>query len=154
MTSATVQSARPARSAVPPHGAMPDDDEARRILVIDDDARIRNIAARALGAAGFTVVQAATGDQGMGIALREPCDLVLLDLHLPDRDGEEVLRSLRLERPEQAVLIWSAAGDLRGTSRYLSQGACGYLSKPFTLAELMRATTENCKPRSAYSTAG
>lgn len=138
------QSSSPAADAAAPRDRERKATAAGRILVIDDDPRIRGIATRALDAAGFTVLQAATGRQGMGIALREPCDLVLLDLDLPDLDGEELLRSLRLERPQQAVLIWSAAGDLKGTSWCLSRGACGYLAKPFTLAELMQATTANC----------
>jgi two-component system, chemotaxis family, CheB/CheR fusion protein len=53
----------------------------RRILVIDDERGIRSLAARALTLAGFTVALAATGRQGLSIALREPCDLVVLDLH-------------------------------------------------------------------------
>ena len=77
---------------------------ARRILVIDDERGIRSLTARALSAAGFTVALAATGCQGLSIALREPCDLVVLDLHLPDLDGEELLRRLRRERPRQAEI--------------------------------------------------
>jgi DNA-binding response OmpR family regulator len=117
---------------------------ARRILVIDDERGIRSLTERALTLAGFTVALAATGRQGLSIALREPCDLVVLDLHLPDLDGEQLLRQLRRERPLQAVLIWSATGDRHAASRCRSLGACGYLAKPFTLTELIQSVTDTC----------
>lgn len=117
---------------------------ARRILVIDDEPGIRSLTARVLSPAGFTVALAATGRQGLDIALREPCDLVLLDLRLPDLDGEELLRRLRRERPRQAVLIWSATADRQAATRCRSLGACGYLAKPFTLTELMRSIAASC----------
>lgn len=116
----------------------------RRILVIDDECGIRSFTARALTRAGFTVALAATGGQGLSIALREPCDLVVLDLHLPDLDGEELLRRLRRDRPWQAVLIWSATGDRHAASRCRSLGASGYLAKPFTLTELIQSVTHTC----------
>jgi DNA-binding response OmpR family regulator len=117
---------------------------ARRILVIDDERGIRSLTARALTPAGFTVALAATGRQGLSIALRQPCDLVVLDLHLPDLDGEELLRQLRRERPRQAILVWSATVDRHAASRCRSLGACGYLAKPFTLTELIQSITDTC----------
>jgi DNA-binding response OmpR family regulator len=117
---------------------------ARRVLVIDDERGIRSLTARALTPAGFTVALAATGHQGLSIALRDPCDLVVLDLDLPDLDGEELLRRLRRQRPGQAVLIWSATGDRHAASRCRSLGACGYLAKPFSLNELIRSVTATC----------
>jgi DNA-binding response OmpR family regulator len=117
---------------------------ARRILIIDDEPGIRSLTARALSPAGFTVALAATGRQGLSMAMREPCDLVLLDLCLPDLGGEELLRRLRRERPWQAVLIWSATGDRQTITRCRSLGACGYLAKPFTLTELMRTIAASC----------
>ena len=117
---------------------------ARRILVIDDEPGIRSLTARALSPAGFTVAQAATGRQGLSIALHEPYDLVLLDLRLPDLDGEELLRRLQRELPRQAVLIWSATADRQAVSRCRSLGACGYLAKPFTLTELIWSVAASC----------
>lgn len=116
----------------------------RRILVIDDEHGIRSLTARALTLAGFTVTQAATGHEGLDIALREPYDLVLLDLNLPDLHGEELLGRLHRQRPGQAVLIWSASGDRHAVTRCCSLGAYGYLAKPFTLTELVRSVTATC----------
>jgi DNA-binding response OmpR family regulator len=115
-----------------------------RILVIDDEPGLRRLAARVLRPAGFTVALAATGRQGLDIALREPCDVILLDLGLPDLDGEEILRQLRRSRPGQAVLIWSAAGDRQAADRCRSLGARGYMAKPFSVTELIRSVAANC----------
>jgi DNA-binding response OmpR family regulator len=112
---------------------------ARRILVIDDEPAILNLAVRALSPDGFTVALAATGNQGLAIALHQPFDLVLLDLGLPDLGGEEVLRRLLREHPRQAVLIWSASTDRQVLNRCRTLGAAGYLRKPFTLTELKRS---------------
>lgn len=123
---------------------------ARRILVIDDEPGIRSLTARALTLAGFTVALAATGRRGLSIALRQSCDLVVLDLDLPDLGGEELLRQLCRERPRQAVLIWSATGDGHTANRCRSLGASGYLAKPFTLNELIRSVTETCPQPQAF----
>lgn len=127
-----------------PGGPGPQGAPASRILVIDDEPGLRRLAARVLRPAGFTVALAATGRQGLDIALREPCDVILLDLGLPDLDGEELLRRLRRSRPGQAVLVWSAAGDRRAADRCRSLGACGYLAKPFSVTELIRSVAESC----------
>lgn len=123
---------------------------ARRILVIDDEPGIRSLTARALTLAGFTVALAATGRRGLSIALRQSCDLVVLDLDLPDLGGEELLRQLCRERPRQAVLICSATGDGHMANRCRSLGASGYLAKPFTLNELIRSVTETCPQPQAF----
>lgn len=129
--------------------------QARRVLVIDDEAGIRNLTARALGPAGFSVALAASGRQGLSIALWEPCDLVLLDLRLPDIDGEEILRRLRRERPRQAVLVSSATADPQAVARCRSLGARGYLPKPFTLTELIQSIIATCpQPRHQDTSAG
>lgn len=117
---------------------------ASRVLAIDDEPAILSLAARALSPAGFTVAMAATGSQGLDIALQQPFDLVLLDLALPDLGGEEVLRRLLRDRPRQAVLIWSATTDRQALNRCRALGASGYLRKPFTLAELKRSIAAHC----------
>ena len=112
-----------------------------RILVIDDEPGIRSFTARALASAGFDVAEAAGGYQGLEIALTDPPDLVLLDLGLPDLDGEQVLQHLKQERPHQAVLVWSATADRNAERRCLSLGAHAYLRKPVSIAELLSCIT-------------
>jgi two-component system KDP operon response regulator KdpE len=120
-----------------PHEHNPAAAPGRRVLVIDDEPGIRNFATRALGSAGFAVTEAAGGHEGLEIALSDPPDLVLLDLGLPDLDGEEVLRRLQRERPHQPVLVWSATTDRDAERRCLSLGARAYLHKPVSLGELV-----------------
>jgi two-component system, OmpR family, KDP operon response regulator KdpE len=115
-----------------------------RILVIDDEPGIRSFATRALGLAGFTVAEAAGGHEGLKIALTDPADLVLLDLGLPDLDGEEVLRQLIQERPGQAVLVWSATADHDAERRCRSLGAHAYLHKPVFMGELLSCIAHEC----------
>ncbi|MDQ2813363.1 MAG: response regulator [Actinomycetota bacterium] len=109
----------------------------RRVLVIDDEQRIRSFTARALSSAGFAVTEAATGPEGLTAALSDHPDLVLLDLALPGLSGEDVLRRLQQERPRQAVLVWSATADRTAERRCLALGARAYLHKPVSIKELL-----------------
>lgn len=111
----------------------------RRILMIEDEPGIRSFASRALSTAGFAVAEAADGREGLRIARSEPPDVVVLDLGLPDLAGEEVLRRLRQERPDQAVLVWSAAADRDAERRCLLLGARACLRKPVPITELLRS---------------
>jgi len=127
------------------HGnPMPDTAPARRILVIDDEPAIRSFVSRALSSAGYAVEEAAGGYEGLQAALRDSHDAVLLDICLPDLNGEEVLRRLHQERPHQIILAWSAAADQDLPSRCLSLGARAYLHKPFSLTELMQCIAVSC----------
>jgi len=109
----------------------------RRLLVVDDEPRIRSFLTRALRSAGFTVIEAATGPQGLRSALTEHPDLVLLDLELPGLSGEQLLQELHHQRPGQAVLVWSATADPNAERRCLMFGARGFLRKPLPTQELV-----------------
>ena len=108
-----------------------------RILLIEDEARIRAFVARGLGADGFAVDEAADGEAGLARALAEDYDLVVLDLLLPGLDGLSVLAALGARRPELPVVILSARGDLRTKLKGFALGANDYISKPFSLDELL-----------------
>ena len=118
-----------------------------RILVIDDEPLIRSFATRVLRAEGFAVTEAAGGRAGLEIALSDPPDVVLLDLGLPDLAGAEVLRRLRHARPDQAVLVWSAAADPATERQCLQLGARACLRKPTPIAELLRCVGASGRPR-------
>jgi two-component system copper resistance phosphate regulon response regulator CusR len=113
------------------------DRHAMRLLVIEDEARIRAFLARGFEAEGYTVDGADNGRDGLALALAQPYDLVLLDLLLPRLDGLQVLRELQRRRPELPVLILSARSDLPTKLRGFELGACDYLPKPFSLDELL-----------------
>lgn len=108
-----------------------------RILVIEDESRIRSFLARALEAEGFTVDGADNGPDGLERALRGSYDLVILDLLLPRLDGLSVLRELHRRSPDLAVVIVSARSDLPTKLRGFNLGANDYLAKPFALDELL-----------------
>ncbi|HET7051581.1 MAG TPA: response regulator transcription factor [Solirubrobacteraceae bacterium] len=108
-----------------------------RILIVEDEARIRAFLARAFAAEGFTVDVVEDGDSGLSRALADPYDLVILDLLLPGRDGLSALHELHRRRPELPVLILSARSDLPTKLRSFEFGAVDYVSKPFVLDELL-----------------
>ena len=107
-----------------------------RILVVEDEARIRSFLARAFEIEGFTVDVVADGEQGLDAALTRDYELVILDLLLPGRDGLDVLRELHAQRPGLPVLILSARSELATKLRGFELGAVDYLAKPFSLDEL------------------
>ncbi|MGE5133440.1 MAG: response regulator transcription factor [Gemmatimonadota bacterium] len=110
---------------------------SRRILLVDDEPRIRDFISRALAAAGYAIDFAETGSEGLRQALSAGYDLVILDLIMPDLDGRQVLTQLVRERPEQPVLVLSCLADVTTKVDCLELGAQDYLTKPFSLAELL-----------------
>ena len=108
-----------------------------RILVIDDEQAIRAALGRALTAEGHAVDFAETGSDGLGQALARSYDLVILDLLMPDTDGRSVLRQLLRDRPAQAVMVLSCLAEVNCKVDCLELGARDYLTKPFSLAEML-----------------
>ena len=108
-----------------------------RILIVEDEERIRAFLTRAFEAEGFTVDGVADGEQGFEHALRGTYDLVILDLLLPGRDGLHLLRELHGVQPSLPVLILSARGDLPTKLLGFELGAVDYVAKPFSLDELL-----------------
>jgi two-component system, OmpR family, response regulator len=108
-----------------------------RILIVEDEARIRAFLARAFEAEGFRVDVVEDGEHGLERALTGPYDLVILDLLLPGRDGLDALRELHRQRSDLPVLILSARADLPTKLRGFELGAVDYVAKPFSLDELL-----------------
>jgi len=107
-----------------------------RLLVVEDEARIRSFLARALKVEGFEVDEVADGERGLEAALAHEYELVILDLMLPGRDGLDVLGELHDRRPDLPVLILSARSELPTKLRGFALGAVDYMAKPFSLDEL------------------
>ncbi len=106
------------------------------ILVIDDEAPIRKLLEITLNAHDFRMTEAASGKEGLVVAAMHPPDLVLLDLGLPDDDGQNVLVKLR-EWYAAPVIILSARNSETDIVRALDNGANDYLVKPFRTGELL-----------------
>ena len=108
-----------------------------RVLTIEDDPAIRRGIVDALRFAGYAVLEAGHGDQGLELATRSEFDLLLLDLVLPGRDGLEILREVRRLRPTLPVIILTARGEEADRVRGLRDGADDYVVKPFSVKELL-----------------
>jgi DNA-binding response OmpR family regulator len=108
-----------------------------RILIVEDEARIRAFLGRAFEAEGCLVDAVEDGDQGLALALAGAYDLVILDLLLPGRDGLDLLAELHERRSDVPVLILSARTDLTTKLRGFELGAVDYVPKPFALDELL-----------------
>ncbi|HUL24490.1 MAG TPA: response regulator transcription factor [Streptosporangiaceae bacterium] len=108
-----------------------------RILLVDDEPRIRDFISRALESAGYAVHAACSGTEGLQQAVAGDYDLIILDLIMPDMDGRVFLAQLLRERREQGVLVLSCLADVTTKVDCLELGAQDYLTKPFSLAELL-----------------
>jgi DNA-binding response OmpR family regulator len=110
---------------------------ARRILAVDDEPNIRSFIGRALTTAGYVTDSASTGTEGLRRALACHYDLIILDLVMPDMKGRDFLDRLLSQRPDQAVMVLSCLADVATKVDCLERGAQDYLTKPFSLAELL-----------------
>ena len=108
----------------------------RKILLIEDDARLAGMVRDYLGESGFDVTIAGTGGEGLALQKKHGFDAVILDLMLPDTDGLEVCRTLRAT-DSVPILMLTAKGDPMDRVVGLELGADDYLPKPFEPGELL-----------------
>jgi two-component system nitrogen regulation response regulator NtrX len=114
-----------------------------RILVIDDDAGIRESLKMTLEYDGYDVSGAATGQEGLALVEREAPDLVLLDVKMPGMDGLEVLPRLHSMYPTLPVVMISAHGTPSSAVEAIRKGALDFLEKPFESTDRLRVTIQN-----------
>jgi len=121
-------------AADPPGAAAP----ARyRVLVADDEERLRQVLVRILRGHGIDAEAAAEGTQAVAMARAGGYDLVILDLLMPGMDGFSALREIMRHRPDQAVLVLSCLGDPESKMAGFGLGADDYVPKPFHVGELV-----------------
>jgi two-component system KDP operon response regulator KdpE len=106
------------------------------ILLVEDELPIRRFLRTSLSSEDYRLVEAESGQQAIRVAAQQPPDLVILDLGLPDIDGQEVLRQLR-EWLRAPIIILSARDQEKQKVTALDNGADDYLTKPFSTAELL-----------------
>jgi two-component system cell cycle sensor histidine kinase/response regulator CckA len=113
-------------------------------LVIDDEPLVRTLAGEVLSDIGFDVIQACDGEEGIEVfkAHADKVCLVLLDLTMPKKSGDEVLRELRRLRPDVRVVLSSGYNEQDTTARFAGKGLAGFLQKPYSAAGLERAVRE------------
>jgi two-component system OmpR family response regulator len=113
------------------------DGRALRVLVVDDEPNIAELLRMALRYEGWDVEVALTGSQAVGTARKQGPDAVVLDMMLPDFDGMEVLRRLRGEQPDVPVLFLTARDAVEDRIAGLTAGGDDYVTKPFSLEEVV-----------------
>ncbi len=106
------------------------------VLIADDEPPIRRFLRTSLSAQGFRVVEAVDGKSALDAAAQEKPDLVILDLGLPDMNGFDVIRALRV-KSDVPVIVLSVRGDEQGKVAALDLGADDYVTKPFGMDELI-----------------
>jgi two-component system, OmpR family, response regulator len=125
-----------------------------RLLVVDDEATILELLSGSLRLAGFDVVTAASGAGAVRAAVSSQPDLVLLDVMMPDADGFEALRRIRSGGCEVPVIFLTARDEVADRVRGFALGGDDYLTKPFSLEELLgriRAVLKRTRPGAARS---
>jgi DNA-binding NtrC family response regulator len=110
---------------------------AGSILIIDDEAAIRESLETLLEFEGYSVESAETGEQGLAKIGQRPFDLVLLDYALPDRNGLEVLADIRERDPQLAVIVITAYGTVDNAVRVIQNGATNFIQKPWDNEKLL-----------------
>jgi len=112
---------------------------AGRILVVDDEPVVNQSCRRVLTEAGFEVQTAQSGREGLSRACTQEFDLVITDLKMPDLDGMNLIRSLRKQRPNTAIVVITGYGTISSAIEATRLGVAQYIEKPFTPEELSRA---------------
>lgn len=121
----------------------------RRILLVEDESLLRKLIAQFLRGEGYEIVEAEDGREGVDrFSSGNPFDLILLDLNLPILPGVEVCRRIKLQEPEQPIIICSAAILDGHIAALATMEVDQFLSKPYHPAELLsRITIELQRPR-------
>ncbi len=110
----------------------------KRVLVVEDEASIREMVALNLKMAGWGVVEAPSAERALELMHHgEECDAALLDIMLPGMDGLSLCETIRRENNEIGIIIVSAKGQESDKIRGLSIGADDYITKPFSVSELV-----------------
>jgi len=115
------------------------------VLVVDDEADLREVVRIGLSLDGHRVLLAADGDEALRVLHDQPPDVMVLDVMMPRRDGWDVLGTIKAEQPSQAqipVLMLTAKADELDQVRGGIEGAIRYITKPFAVADLRAAVTQ------------
>jgi two-component system response regulator VicR len=124
-----------------------------KVLIVEDDPIIRQTVEYALRRAGFDTLASAEGPEGLQMALEQLPDLILLDLMLPGIDGYQFAEQLRRKDKDVAIIMVTALDQERDKVRGLDAGADDYITKPFSMEELLARrfartrASARCSPR-------
>jgi putative two-component system response regulator len=121
--------------------------QAPRCLVVDDEPRVRQVLVRLMRADGFVVDEASSAPEAIARMRETPASLVLSDVSMPGVDGLSLLRALREEWPDVAVIMCSGNADVRTAVSCLTVGAMEYIAKPFHFEEVRARVTSALEKR-------
>ena len=113
--------------------------KARDVLIVEDEARLRDMLARAVGEMGFNPTAVSTGEAALRRADAHEFDLLILDLNLPGMGGLEMLEQLRRRQPQLQVIILTGFGDLEAARQAIHLDVVDFLTKPCALGTLEEA---------------
>jgi DNA-binding NtrC family response regulator len=117
------------------------------ILVVDDESEIREGLELLLASEGYGVTSAGTGASGLAKLEEHPYDLLLLDVSLPDRNGLDLLREIRLRDPQLSVVLITAYGSIDMARAAFKSGAMDYITKPWSNDELLAQVAQAVESR-------
>lgn len=113
----------------------------KRVLIVDDDAEMRDAVARILRGAGYAVELAADGDQAIAVQRTRPAEVLITDVFMPSRDGLETIQLFRSEYPDVAIIAMTGGSPTGRVDEYLQvakiAGARATLRKPFAAQALL-----------------
>ena len=114
------------------------------VLVVDDEEPVRRTARRVLESAGFDVLVASDGVEGVSVFTEHRDDMcaVLLNLTMPSMDGVETFRRLRQLKPDITVILMSGYNEQVAIQRFTGKGLAGFVQKPFTVEDLLKQITK------------
>jgi len=124
---------------------MPDQQET--LLIVDDEAAIRNLLRQKLSREGYQCEEADAAEQTMNTLATSPIALVILDIKMPGKSGIELLPEIKSVHPDTAVIMATAVNDINVAIQCLKQGADDYLCKPFNLEEVSLAVQRALEKR-------
>ncbi len=110
-----------------------------RVLIVDDEKRLRELLGRSVSRMGFEVVAVGSAEEAATRMKQAPCDIVLLDLNLPGKSGVDFMDDLLCYWPHAKVVILTGFGDLKSAQKAVRNKLADYVTKPFDLGEIERA---------------
>lgn len=117
----------------------------KHVLIVDDDDQIRGMLCETFTQAGYDILSASNGLEALDIVNELPCDIIVADILMPEKEGIEMIMELRLQRPDMPVIAMSGGGHV-GAGKYLDiaerLGVKATFQKPFDRRKLLRAVKE------------
>ncbi len=119
--------------------------DSKKILVVDDEERVREMLGFRLRLFGYEVLEASNGEEALDLATREKPDLVLLDIMMPGMDGFQVCSRLKRndETKDIPIVILTAKADAKDVTRAVNSGAADYVVKPYDPMVLQQKVAKN-----------